>query len=156
MSCRLIYLLIYILIATVSYGETALDDLNDEQKLYTLKICKNISKLSDQANIKIKLKDRATEEYSINEVVRKFELLFSEKTLKSIAPMEVLTSLSGTSNTMKPKNMENLKTFMYSDLDGKRLLKFECKKIILFRKKIGPFEIPYKKHIFIDPLIQFY
>ena len=137
MSFRLIYLLIYILIATFSYGKTVLDCLNDEQKLYTLKICKNISKLSDQAYVKIKFEDRVTEEHSINEIVQKFEIQLPEKILKS-------------------KNMENLKTFMYSDLDGKRLLKFECKKIILYRKKIGPFEIPYKKHIFIDPLIQFY
>ena len=156
MSFRLIYLLIYILIATFSYGKTVLDCLNDEQKLYTLKICKNISKLSDQAYVKIKFEDRVTEEHSINEIVQKFEIQLPEKILKSTAPTQVLTNVESTSNAIKAKNIENFKTFMYSDLDGKRLLKFECKKIILFKKKFGPFEIPYKSHIFIDPLIHFY
>lgn len=156
MPFRLIFLLIYTLIATFSYGKTVLDYLDDEQQLYTLKICKNISTLSDQAYVKIQLEDRATEEHSINEIVKKFELKFSDKALNSIALTEVLTNIERTSNTIKAKNIENFKTFMYSDLDGKRLLKFECKKIIFFKRKFGPFEIPYKNHIFNDPLIHFY
>ena len=57
---------------------------------------------------------------------------------------------------LKTGNISGLKFFAFSDVDGQKILKFDCTLMKLGRKKIGPFEIPSNKHILIDPEIEFF
>lgn len=146
----------FLLIATNNTNaDPFLETVEDERLAYLYKICESLDRLSDAKFLLIQKTDTIQKRYSLFELMQQIRQYDLKEISLQKNPIDLFPDFNSDENQAKAKMIKAPKVFFYSEKDGRSILKFECKSVIFFRKKIGPFEIPYKTHIIEDPLIQF-
>lgn len=130
-----------------------LKTLSEDHLTCIYSICEKLKIHSENKYISIQSANNKQKLYSISQLMEIILKNVSSNKLEKRKQLELLPSTEQISST-SAKRIYNTKTFFYSEKTGKSILKFECKSITMFRKKIGPFEIPFNKHIFDEPKIQ--
>ena len=131
-----------------------LDNVEDESLAQLYRICESLDRISDAKFLLIQQTDNTQEKFSISELIQQLRLNVPKEILLRRTPLDLFSDSNSYKTQAKTKMIKAPKVFFYSEKDGKCILKFECKSVIFYRKKIGPFEIPYNTHIIRDPLIQ--
>ena len=154
MSIRFILTLFLLIAFNKTNAATFLETIEDESLVCLYGICESLDKISDTKFLLIQKADSTQKKYSIFELKQQIRLIVSKDLLLKRKPIGLFTTSDEDGEQIKAKIINAPKVFFYSEISGKSILKFECKSVILFRKKVGPFEIPYKTHIIKDPLVQ--
>jgi|TARA_X000000950_G_scaffold210079_1_gene252619 hypothetical protein len=154
MPRRLAYIiLIYTSLTQSSFSQDILSIINDEQTNHLYFICNDIYKYTNTKYIKIAAANHEKETHSVINIINLLKTKLSKEEFKG---SEKIMLFEKKDKALKTGNISGLKFFAFSDVDGQKILKFDCTLMKFGRKKIGPFEIPSNKHILIDPEIEFF
>ena len=151
---RLAYIiLIYTSLTLSSFSQDILSIINDEQTNHLYFICSDINNNTDTKYIKITAANYEEETHSVINIIN---LLKSKLNKEAFKDSKRLMLFEKKGSTFKTGNISGPKFFTFSEIDGRKILKFDCTLMKFGRKKLGPFEIPSNKHILIDPEIEFF
>jgi hypothetical protein len=155
MPLRVILISIFLIVASNTNANSSLETIKDERLSYTYRICESLNRISDTKFLVIEDTSSDQVKYSISELMHQIRPNVPKEILLQKKPLDLFPDSHSHKLQVRAKMIKAPEIFFYSDKDGKSILKFECKSVIFYRKKVGPFEIPYKTHIIKDPLIQF-
>ena len=155
MPLRFILVSFLLVLANNTNANTFLETVEDERLAYLYRICESLDNISDAKFLLIQETDTTQKRYSIFELMEQIRLYIPKEVLLKKKPIDLFSDSHRHKTQAKAKIIREPKVFFYSEKDGKSILKFECKSITFYRKKVGPFEIPYNTHIIKDPYIQF-
>ena len=151
---RLAYIiLIYTSLTLSSFSQNILSIINDEQANHLYFICFDINKYTDAKYIKITAANYVEETHSVINIVNLLKTKLGKEAFKDSKKIMLFEKKD---NTLQTGNISGPRFFAFSDIDGRKILKFDCTLMKFGRKRIGPFEIPFNKHILIDPEIEFF
>lgn len=151
---RLAYIiLIYTSLTQSTFSQDILSIINDEQTNHLYFICNDIYKYTNTKYIKIVAANHEKETHSVVNIINLLKPKLSKEEFKD---SEKIVLFEKNDNTLNTGNISGLKFFAFSDVDGRKILKFDCTLMKFGRKKVGPFEVPFNKHILINPEIEFF
>ena len=154
MPFRYILFSILLIAFNISNALPFLDNVEDECLVQLYRICESLDRISETEFLLIQKTNNTQKKFSISELMQQLKLNVPKEILLQKKPLDLFSDSSSYKTQAKAKMIKEPKVFFYSEEDGKCILKFECKSVTFFRKKVGPFEIPYNSHIITDPLIQ--
>lgn len=153
MSRLAYFILIYFSFILQSFSQDILGVIDNEQKNYLYSICNKINKHTGTKYIKLRSANSEEETHSIKKLLNKIR----HSTGHELKPeAHNIIFLDETYYRKKLTTVDGPRFFVFSKIDGYKILKFDCTVIKLGRKKIGPFEIPYDSNIIVNPTIEFY
>ena len=128
-----------------------LNEINAEQIAHIYKICTLLKDHTDAKYIIIKKPGDAPRKYDIalllNDISNK---------LKDSSPRNVDDNTLFLTNIKKSNYITKPQLNIFSESNGKRIMKFSCNDIKYFRKKLGPFLIPSTTHLITEPSIELF
>ena len=151
---RLVYIIfIYTSLTLPSFSQDILSIIDNEQTNHLYFICNDIYKYTDTKHIKIKVANYEEETHSVVDILNLLKPKISKEAFENSGKIILFEEKD---NTFKTGTISGPKFFAFSEIDGRKILKFDCTFMKFGRKKIGPFEIPFNKHIIVNPKIEFF
>lgn len=148
---KLTVLKITLTLISIASPSLILNEISDEQMAHIYNICTDLKDHTDAKYIIIKAAGASSHKYDIALLLHKIP----EKT-KNTHSTNISDGALFPKSIKKSNYIAQPQLNIFSENNGKRIMKLSCKDIKYFRKKVGPFLIPSTTHLVREPKIELF